>query len=84
MVAERLDSVRIIADLQAMTGYETSSRLAWQRAFFTHKKKVNKFVILGAKSALIRMGATAVGVFAGMQITIVSSWDELRAKMNAG
>jgi hypothetical protein len=76
-VAKREGSFTIIADLQEMTGYETESRQAWQTAFARCRRRVDGLVLVGAKSALIRMGAAAVGAFAGIPVRFVGSWAEV-------
>jgi hypothetical protein len=67
----------IFADLREMTGYESESRQAWQTAFARHRKRVDSLVLIGARSPLIRMGAAAVGAFAGIPVRFVQSWSEL-------
>jgi hypothetical protein len=67
----------IVGDVREMTGYETDSRQAWQQAFRNHRTRIREFVLVGAKSPLIRMGAAAVGVFASIRVRFVASWDEI-------
>jgi len=69
----------IIADLREMTGYESASRVAWQESFRRHRQKIHSLVLVGARSALIRMGAAAVGAFAGIPVRFVQSLEELEA-----
>jgi hypothetical protein len=73
----------IIGDLREMTGYESESRVAWQQAFYRHRKRIEGLVLIGARSALIRMGAAAVGAFAGIPVRFVSSWDEVSRALRA-
>jgi hypothetical protein len=67
----------IVADLREMTGYETESRRAWQEAFRNHRDRVEALVLVGAQSALIRMGAAAVGAFSGIPVRFIDSCDDL-------
>jgi hypothetical protein len=67
----------IFADLCEMTGYESESRQAWQTVFARHRKRIDNLILIGARSALIRMGAAAVGAFAGIPVRFVQSWSEL-------
>lgn len=77
LVASRSGDFSIFADLRDMTGYESESRQAWQKVFARHRKRVDTLILIGAKSALIRMGAAAVGAFAGIPVRFVPSWAEL-------
>jgi hypothetical protein len=67
----------IFADLREMTGYESESRQAWQTVFARHRERIDSLILIGARSALIRMGAAAVGAFAGIPVRFVESWSEL-------
>jgi hypothetical protein len=67
----------IFADLTEMSGYESQSRLAWQEAFRRHRERVDQLVLIGAQSSLIRMGAAAVGSFAGIPVSFVDSWHDV-------
>jgi hypothetical protein len=69
----------IIADLREMTGYESENRVHWQQLFREFRARIKRLVLVGARSALIRMGAAAVGAFAGVPVKFVESWDELEA-----
>jgi hypothetical protein len=77
IAARRQGPFTIIADLREMTGYESESRGAWQTVFRRHQKRINALVLIGARSALIRMGAAAVGAFAGIPVRFVASWKDI-------
>ena len=64
----------IVADLREMTGYESASRQAWQTSFAKYRGRVRGLVLVGARSPLIRMGAAAVGAYAGIPVKFVSTW----------
>jgi hypothetical protein len=49
----------------------------WQVMFREHRARIRRLVLVGARSALIRMGAATVGAFAGIPVKFVDSWDEL-------
>jgi hypothetical protein len=69
--------VVVVADLTEMTGYETSSRQAWQEIFRAHRKHMRCLVLVGARSKMIRMGAAVVGAFAAVPVRFVATWSEL-------
>jgi hypothetical protein len=71
----------IFADLTEMTGYESQSRQAWQEVFRRHRERVDQLVLIGAQSPLIRMGAAAVGSFAGIPVCFLDSWHEVAGAM---
>ncbi len=74
---ERDGAFTIFADLLAMTGYETESRQAWQVAFARYSHRIDALVLVGAQSALIRMGAATIGAATGIPVRFVASWAEL-------
>lgn len=67
----------IIADLREMTGYESENRVHWQTLFREYRARIKRLILVGARSPLIRMGAAAVGAFAGIPVRFVDSWEEL-------
>jgi hypothetical protein len=74
---ERDGAFTIFADLLEMTGYESESRQAWQSAFARYAHRVDALVLVGAQSALIRMGAATIGASTGIPVRFVASWSEL-------
>jgi hypothetical protein len=76
-LASEREEFTIIADLREMTGYESESRVQWQLLFREFRARIRRLVLVGARSALIRMGAATVGAFAGIPVTFVDSWGEL-------
>jgi hypothetical protein len=77
LVIQRGGAFTIFADLLEMTGYETESRQAWQAAFTRYAHRVDALVLVGAQSALIRMGAATIGASTGIPVRFVASWSEL-------
>lgn len=70
----------LYADLSEMTGYESESRQKWQVVLRDYRTRVRRIVFVGARFALIRMGAAAVGAFAGIPVKFVDSWEELTSR----
>jgi hypothetical protein len=66
----------VIADLREMTGYDTAIRVHWQVLFREFRGRVKRLILVGARSAFIRMGAAAVGAFASIPVKFFDSWDE--------
>lgn len=77
LAIERDGAFTIFADLLEMTGYETESRQAWQNAFARYAHRVDALVLIGAQSALIRMGAATIGASTGIPVRFVAAWSEL-------
>src|SRR5688572_30722542 len=67
------DDLRVIADLSQMSGYETEARKAWTAVFARYRSRIDRLVLVGARSALIRMGAATVGALAGIPVRFVES-----------
>jgi hypothetical protein len=84
LTAEREGQFCIVADLREMTGYETEARVAWQEALRRQRQRIESIVFVGARSALIRMGAAAVGAFSGIPVRFVHGWSEVPAAMKGG
>jgi hypothetical protein len=84
LATKRAGAFTIIADLREMSGYETESRLAWQKVFYQHRQQVRSLVLVGARSALIRMGAATVGAFAGIPVRFVATWSEVARALRTG
>lgn len=77
LVTKRPGLFAIYVDLREMNGYESDSRRAWQTALARHRVRIDGLVLVGARSPIIRMGAAAVGAFAGIPVRFVASWAEL-------
>jgi hypothetical protein len=77
LAIERNGVFTIFADLLEMTGYESESRQAWQAAFGRYSHRVEALVLVGAQSALIRMGAATIGAATGIPVRFVAAWSEL-------
>jgi hypothetical protein len=74
LMREARASVRVIADLTKMTGYEPSARRAWQGAFIPHRQRIRALILVGARSPGIRMGAAVVAAVAGIPVRFVADW----------
>jgi hypothetical protein len=77
LAIRRPDVFTIFADLLEMTGYESESRQAWQAAFARYAHRIEGLVLVGAQSALIRMGAATIGAATGIPVRFVAAWAEL-------
>jgi hypothetical protein len=77
LAAGRAGRFSVIADLREMTGYESESRVAWQETFREFRTHIDCLVLVGARSALVRMGAAAVGAVAGIPVRFVKSWEKV-------
>lgn len=77
IASSREGAFSIVADLREMTGYETESRKAWQTCFAQYRARVRGLVLIGARSALIKMGAAAVGAYAGIPVKFVATWSDV-------
>lgn len=76
-LAESRQDFALYADLSEMTGYESEARQAWQVLLREYHTRIRKILFIGARFALIRMGAAAVGAFSGIPVKFVDNWDEL-------
>lgn len=77
LITRRARETRVVADLRAMTGYETEARRAWQEAFAKHRRSITSAIFIGAPSRGIRMGAAVVGAVAGVPVRFVDDWEAL-------
>jgi hypothetical protein len=76
-LANSLSTFSILVDLREMTGYETESRQKWQALFREFHGRVAKLILIGARSSMIKMGAAAVGAYAGVPVKFFDSWEAL-------
>jgi hypothetical protein len=79
LMARQTQPIVVIADLTEMTGYESTSRQAWQDVFRRHRTLMRGLILVGARSKMIRMGAAVVGAFAAVPVRFVDNWSELGA-----
>jgi hypothetical protein len=79
LMRRRTGPLVVIADLREMTGYESSSRVAWQGVFQRHRKLMQRLILVGARSKMIRMGAAVVGAFAAVPVVFVDAWSDLQS-----
>jgi hypothetical protein len=66
----------VLANLSEMTGYDSENRVHWQTLFREYRSSISRLVLIGARSPLIRMGAAAVGAYAGVPVKFVETWEE--------
>jgi hypothetical protein len=79
LAKKRSDSFAIIADVREMTGYQSPARRAWQEILRVHRAKIQRLVMVGARSVYIRMGASVVAAFAGVPVRFVDDWAGVEA-----
>ena len=84
LARERDGSFAVIGDLREAIGYETEARVAWQEAFYEHRKRIECIVLVGNSTPLVRMGAAVLGAFTGIPVRSVSSWPEAAAAVHTG
>lgn len=77
LMGRQTQPIVVLAELTEMTGYESTSRQAWQDVFRRHRTLMRRLVLVGARSKMIRMGAAVVGAFAGVPVAFVDSWAEV-------
>ena len=60
-----LDEFRLILDVRAMDGYANEARQAWGRVIRERRRAIVAVETVGA-SAIVRMGASLLGMLAGV------------------
>jgi hypothetical protein len=58
----------LVVDLRELTSYSAEVRRIWQELLLKHRRQVHTIYVIGAKSSLVRMGASAVALFANISI----------------
>jgi len=66
--------VEFVADLRRITGFTVEARHFWQDSFKQTKHRI-KLITLVQGSAIARMTASAVGLYAGIKVRSVESID---------
>jgi hypothetical protein len=77
LIGEREGPFQVVGDLRDMTGYETEARIAWQDAFYQHRKRIEALVLIGGNTPLIKMGAAVLGALTGIPVRFVPSWSDV-------
>jgi hypothetical protein len=77
LVSMQEGSFSVIGDLRETLGYETAARVAWQAAFFQHRKRIARIVVIGNSTPLVRMGVAVLASFTGIPVRFVGSWSEV-------
>jgi hypothetical protein len=67
MIGPSSDKVVMVKECTRMTDYDSGAREAWQK-FIKNIKSRLEAIHLVSNNFLIRIGATAIGVFAGIKI----------------
>lgn len=84
LAGEREGPFSVVADLREMTGYDTESRVVWAEGLRALRKRIDCVVFIGARSAMIRMGAAAVGAVSGIPVRFVHTWAEVPSALREG
>jgi hypothetical protein len=84
LIGKRDGSFAVIGDLRETTGYETEARVAWQKAFYRHRNRVKRLVLVGETTPLVRMGVAVLGAFTGIPVRFVSAWGEVAVAIRGG
>jgi len=72
--------VDLVVDLDAMTGYTTEARRAWQECFYPVRAQLRRMLIVGRDiPVMIRMGATVVAAFSGIPVRYYPTLESLDA-----
>jgi hypothetical protein len=72
------NTVDVVIDLGALTGYAPDARRTWQECFASVRKQLRRLIIIGTHvSAIARMGATVVAAVVGIPISFYKTLDEL-------
>lgn len=70
------NKITLIWDCKSMSGYDPNARNYWQAAMKEMKNQIDTIWLI-TNSVLIRMGASAMSVFASFKIKVVSSEQEI-------
>ena len=62
--------VELIFDVRTCTGYASEARMAWQEALMPRRNQIRRIVVISS-SALMRLGATMLGIALGVAVTVV-------------
>lgn len=65
------DTVQLIIDIDQMTGYTREARQVWQKTIFPCRQQISRLVFVGHAPALVRMGASAIGLVLGVPMTFL-------------
>lgn len=71
------EPICVVWDCLNMEGYSHKARSEWTHAMLDLKAQIRSIWVI-TKSPIIKMGATVMGMFSGMNIHIVKSEDEIR------
>jgi hypothetical protein len=60
------DTLDVCWDVREMSGYDTGARKAWQSQMLARRRQIRSITLIGG-SALVRMGASAIGLVLGIK-----------------
>ena len=73
-----MKSVHYVGDCRYMEGYDTETRVAWQKVFGQVQKQILSFTFVGVRSPFVRMGITTMSLFIRTPMQIVDKLDGMR------
>lgn len=74
-------SVELVVELDAMTGYTSEARRVWQDTFSPVRSQLSRMLVIGTKvPAMVRMGATVVAAVSGIRIAYFGTLAEADAQ----
>lgn len=74
----RTNTVDLVVDLDAMTGYTSEARRTWQECFYPVRRQLRRMLVVGRDiPAIIRMGASVVAAFNGIPIRFFKSFEAM-------
>lgn len=69
------DTVQLTIDINEMTGYTRQARQIWQKTIFPVRQQLSELIFVGHAPALVRMGASAIGLVLGVPMSFVEHRD---------
>jgi hypothetical protein len=75
LIADMTGPVEFVADLRAVTGFAKDARRYWQEAFEQNRHRIGTITLVRG-TALARMAASAVGLYAGIKVRSVDTLEE--------
>lgn len=64
---QELETAFVIFDVTGMTGYDTASRVAWQKALLPYRRRIASIELRGGNT-LVQMGASVLALALGVPL----------------
>jgi hypothetical protein len=75
-----VQKIILVWECLEMEGYDTGARTIWQHTMSEYKSRIDGIYLI-TKSKIIKAGAHFMGAFAGINISAVTSEEELEKKL---